>query len=80
MRHRLAGHFTVIDTNIEALDRGVLVLNVEFHLVQQREDGVSFRTMEVEKTFDVPPRNDQCVKRRYRVSVTYRISEGMGAD
>jgi hypothetical protein len=42
MRHRLAGRFTVIDPNIEALNRAVLVCDVRFHLVQQSEDCVSF--------------------------------------
>jgi hypothetical protein len=34
MRHRLAGRFTVVDPNIEALNLVVLVLDVRFHLVQ----------------------------------------------
>jgi len=35
--------------------------------------------MEVKKTFDVPPWNDQCVKRCHGVSVTYRIRESVRA-
>ena len=34
MWHRLAGRFTVIDPDIEALNRAVLMLDVRFHLVQ----------------------------------------------
>jgi hypothetical protein len=62
MRHRLAGRFAVIDPNIEARNRAVLVLDIGFHLVQQRKDCVSFPAMEVKETSDVPPWDDKCVK------------------
>lgn len=78
MRHRLAGHFAVIDPNIEALNRAVLVLDIGFHLVQQRKDCVSFSAVEFKEIFNVAPWNDERVKRCHGVSVMYRISESIG--
>jgi hypothetical protein len=77
MRHRLAGRFTVIDPDVEARDRAVLTFDFRFGLGQQGKDCVLFRAVEIKEIFNVPPWNDERVKRRHGVAVAYRIGESV---